>query len=348
MNNLSQVLSPSNTIKDALQVIQTNKEKIVLVVDENKKLVGTLTDGDIRRALLNDYSLSNQIETIINTSPIICTINDSKEKIIHIANSKQLHYIPIVDQNGILLGIENIDQLQKNNQKENLVVLMAGGLGSRLAPLTNETPKPLLKVGEKPILETIIENFAKYGFKKIILSVNYKADMIQDYFRDGSDFGIEIDYIFESKRLGTAGALSLLREKPNEPFFVMNSDLLTNVNFDHFLKTHTSSNAIASMCVREIETQIPYGVIELSQNKIVSIKEKPIQKSFVSAGIYVLHPDALRYIPHDEFYDMPTLFEKIIANNQEIAAYIHNGYWIDIGQVGDYKKANMIFGKDIL
>ena len=216
---------------------------------------------------------------------------------------------------------------------------MAGGLGTRLRPLTQDTPKPLLKVGNKPILETIIENFAKYGFVNITISVNYKADMIKEYFGDGSALGVNIDYIEESKRLGTAGALSLIKERPQEPFFVMNADLLTNVNFEHLLDFHLLERSVATMCVREYDYQVPYGVIETDGSLITSIKEKPLHKFFVNAGIYTLSPQVFEYIPKDEFYDMPTLFEDIIANNLKSVSFPIHEYWLDIGRMEEFEQA---------
>ena len=334
-------ITKNATIIDAMQIIQNGSLKIALVVDKQYKLIGTISDGDIRRALINNYHLEDTIENIINTSPSTCTINEPKEKIIQLALSKKLHLIPIVTNDNTLIGIEEIDKLLSPEPKENKVILMVGGLGTRLQPLTNDIPKPLLKVGEKPILETIIENFAKYGLTNITLCVNYKAEMIENHFGDGSTFGVNIEYIYEKKRLGTAGALSLLKDTLEEPFFVMNGDLLTDLNFQHMLNFHTTNQSDATMCLREMELQIQYGVVETKDNDILSLVEKPIHKYFVNAGIYILNPELLQYIPKDKFFDMPTLFEKAIKTNNKVTSYIHHGYWIDIGQLNDYKKANL-------
>ena len=217
---------------------------------------------------------------------------------------------------------------------------MVGGLGTRLRPLTETTPKPMLKVGNKPILQTIVEKFAEYGYTDIVMCVNYKSDIIQDYFKDGSDFGVNIEYILEEQRMGTAGALSLLKDKPNEPFFVMNGDLLTNVNFEHLHNYHIATNSVATMCVREYDFQVPYGVVNIKDSKIVSIEEKPTHKFFVSAGIYMLSAKVLDYIPNNEFYDMPTLFEKLIGLSENTVSFPIREYWLDIGRMEEYKKAN--------
>jgi NDP-sugar pyrophosphorylase family protein len=217
---------------------------------------------------------------------------------------------------------------------------MVGGLGTRLKPLTDSIPKPMLNVGNKPILETIVEKFAEFGFINIIMCANYKSHIIQDYFGDGSKFGVSIEYILEKKRMGTAGALSLLKEKPTEPFFVMNGDLLTNANFEHLHDYHVSNASAATMCVREYDFQVPYGVVNIANSKILSIEEKPLHKFFVSAGMYMLSPEALEYIPENEFFDMPALFEKLISKKKNILSFPLREYWLDIGRIEEFEKAN--------
>ncbi|WP_297443251.1 nucleotidyltransferase family protein [Sulfurimonas sp.] len=342
MQNYKNVLLNQHaSIKDALGVIDKGAIRIAIVLDDNEKVVGTLTDGDIRRGLLNGLTLESSIESLYFKEPTLANINDSKELIIQKAIRKQIYQIPIVDDEGKLVKIEDLAKLLKTNAKQNRVILMAGGLGTRLRPLTQDVPKPLLKVGNKPILETIIENFAKYGFVNITISVNYKAKMIKEYFGDGSALGVNIDYIEESKRLGTAGALSLIEERPQEPFFVMNADLLTNVNFEHLLDFHSFEKSVATMCVREYDYQVPYGVIQTDGSRILSIAEKPVHKFFVNAGIYVLSPQAFEYIPKGEFYDMPTLFEDIIKDELKTISFPIHEYWLDIGRMSDFEQAQV-------
>ncbi len=346
MKNIENIkLKNNSTIKEALEIIDKGSMQIALVVDENDMLLGTLTDGDIRRGLLKGFDLTSSIEQIVFKTPTIAKISDTKEDILKIALSKKLHQIPIVDDCGKIVGIKEIEELVKPKDKINKVVLMVGGLGTRLRPLTETTPKPMLKVGNKPILQTIVEKFAEYGYTNIVMCVNYKSDIIQDYFKDGSDFGVKIEYILEEQRMGTAGALSLLRDKPNEPFFVMNGDLLTNVNFEHLHNYHIATNSMATMCVREYDFQVPYGVVNIKDSKIVSIEEKPIHKFFVSAGIYMLSSEVLNYIPKNEFFDMPTLFEKLISLNKNTVSFPIREYWLDIGRMEEYKKANDEYGE---
>lgn len=333
-------LKLTSTIKEALITIDNGAIRIALVVDEHDKFVGTITDGDIRRGLLKEMTLQDSIESIIFKNPTVCNIEDTRDKILSVAIDKKIYQIPIVDLEGKLVGIEEVDELLKPRNKNNKVVIMAGGLGTRLRPLTENTPKPMLKVGDKPILETIILNFKKHGFKNIILSVSYKSEIIEEYFKDGKSFGVNIEYIHENKRMGTAGALSLMRDKLTESFFVMNGDLLTNINFENMMEYHLVNNSIATMGVREYDFQVPYGVVGVDGKNIKSIKEKPIQKFFVSGGVYILNTEALNFIPDNEFYDMPTLFEKIIENNMKSISFAIREYWLDIGRMEEYDKAN--------
>ena len=333
-------LSINSTLKQALEIIDKAAMQIALVVDKNDKLLGTITDGDIRRGLLQGLDLNSSIETIIFKTPTVAKISDTKEDILKIALSKKIHQIPVLSENGKILGIQEIEELIQPKNKTNKVILMVGGLGTRLRPLTETTPKPMLKVGNKPILQTIVEKFKEYGYTNIIMCVNYKSHIIQDYFGDGTSFGVKIEYILEKQRMGTAGALSLLNDKPSEPFFVMNGDLLTNVNFEHFHDYHISNNSIATMCVREYDFQVPYGVVNIKNSKILSIEEKPLHKFFVSAGIYILSPKVLDHIPKNEFYDMPTFFEKLISENKNVISFPLREYWLDIGRIEEYKKAN--------
>lgn len=333
-------ITAQSTVRDALKIIDGGAMQIAIVVDENDRLVGTLTDGNIRRGLLNNLTLDDCIDSIIFRTPTIATLSNTKEEILQKALGKKLRQIPIVDDQYRVVGIEEIEELVRPHVKQNAVVLMVGGLGSRLRPLTEDTPKPMLKVGNKPILQTIVEKFAEYGFVNIIMCVNYKSHIIQNFFGDGHTFGVNIEYIFEEQRMGTAGALSLLHSVPHEPFFVMNGDLLTNVNFEHLLDYHISQNAMATMCVREYDFQVPYGVVNVEGGRILSIQEKPIHNFFVSAGIYMLSPETLSMIPQNNFYDMPTLFEVLIKEDKRTISFPIREYWLDIGRVEEYERAN--------
>ncbi|MEE3807519.1 nucleotidyltransferase family protein [Lysinibacillus fusiformis] len=333
------LVNQNHTLLETMKIIDDSSLQFAVVVDEEQHLLGTVTDGDIRRGILRGEGLDVKITSIMNPNPITAKSGQRYHKYKQLMKSKMLKQLPIVDENNRIINILFADNIETTLNK-NTVVLMLGGLGTRLRPLTNDTPKPMLRVGNKPILETIIEGFKQYGYTNFIFSVNYKKEVIQDYFQNGEAFDVTIEYIEEDKKMGTAGALSLLKKRPTKPFFVMNGDLLTQINFDQLMQFHMEYESVATMCVREFEYQIPYGVIETNGTDLVTIKEKPIHRSFVNAGIYVLNPDVLDYIPQDEFYDMPSLFEKLIEKNSKTSVFPIREYWLDIGQIDDFNKAN--------
>lgn len=332
-------INQNASIKEALEVIDKGAIKVAVVLSDDGLLLGMLNDGDIRRALLKGMSLGDSIAGIINKHPVVANINDTKERILELANEKKLHQIPIIS-NGKLVGIQDIREFLAPKNKPNKVILMVGGLGTRLRPLTNDVPKPMLDVGNKPILHTIVENFAKYGYTDIIMCVNYKSEIIKEYFGNGDKFGVKIEYVLENQRMGTAGALSLLQKRPKDDFFVMNGDLLTNVNFEYLHEYHKDSNALASICIRKYEMQVPYGVVNVRANKVTSIEEKPTQSFFVSAGIYMFSPIVLDFIPKGVFYDMPTLFSELLKHDFPIHPFPIREYWLDIGRMDEYRRAN--------
>jgi dTDP-glucose pyrophosphorylase len=332
------LVSPDATLKETIRRIDEGSLQIALVVDESQRLLGTVTDGDVRRGLLRGVSLDDPALAIMNRRPTVAAPDQSRDVILALMKGGLLHHVPLVDAQGRVVGMEVLDELLAP-ARDNWVVLMAGGLGSRLRPLTEDTPKPLLKLGQKPILENILENFIEHGFRRFFLSVNYKADMFKTHFGDGSRFGVQISYLEEQVRMGTAGALTLLPEKPDRTIMVMNADLLTKVSFTHFLDFHRSHRAAATMGVREYELQVPYGVVRMASHRISDITEKPVQKFFVNAGIYALEPETLDLIPSNQFFDMPALFERVIASRKETVAFPIREYWLDIGQISDLERA---------
>ena len=334
------VVNENQSLLETMRIIDETSLQFAIVKDEQNHLLGTVTDGDIRRGILRGGGLDVPIKQVMNPSPITACIENTYSDCLNLLRKYKLKQLPIVDMDNRIIDIIFADEAPATTNNENTVILMAGGLGTRLRPLTENIPKPMLNVGNKPILETIIEGFKRYGFTNFILSVNYKKEVIQDYFQDGSAFGVSISYIEEDKRMGTAGPLSLLKEKPTSPIFVMNGDLLTQVNFEQLLHFHEDTDAVATMCVREYEYQIPYGVIETDGQQLVSIKEKPMQRSFVNAGIYVLSPEVFDYIPHDEFYDMPDLFKQLMDEQENVSAVPVREYWIDIGRIADFERAD--------
>jgi dTDP-glucose pyrophosphorylase len=338
-------LSPSATIREALRVIDQGAMKIALIVDPDDRLIGTLTDGDIRRGILRGLNLDDPIESVYFRNPTTVSTSDSKEKIIELAISKRIYQIPVIDAQGRVVRLAEIDHLIRKEKHPNTVVLMAGGLGTRLLPLTADTPKPMLPVGGKPILETVISQFIKHGYSKFIISLNYKGDSIKNHFGDGSQMGAEITYLQEEQRMGTAGSLGLLPKFPKDPFFVMNADILTRVDFESLMDFHIMNGASATMCIREFGMEVPYGVVRLNRDTIVSIEEKPVQQFYVNAGIYVLEPKVLELIPKGQPLDMTSLFEKTVEKGWSTLSFPIREYWMDIGKHEDFDRANQDFNR---
>ena len=334
------LIPPTTSILKVIEAIDAGAMQIALVVDPQRRLLGTVTDGDIRRGILKGIGLGEAVLRVMKEKPITAGPSENREELLAIMKQRQVRQIPLLDENGCVMGIELLENLVQCPGRQNWAFLVVGGLGSRLRPLTEECPKPLLKVGNKPLLEIIIQNIVEYGFRKFYMAVNYKDEMIRDYFGDGSKWGVEIRYIREETRLGTAGALSLLPEKPTDPLIVMNGDLLTKVNFHHLLDFHEELNADATMGVREYDLEIPFGIVQIENHQILNIDEKPMQSFFVNAGIYVLDPKVLDLIPKNSFYDMPDLFNKLLQKKYKTAAFPIREYWLDIGRMEDLVKAN--------
>ncbi|MGH8048875.1 MAG: nucleotidyltransferase family protein [Chthoniobacterales bacterium] len=331
---------PETAIREGLQVITNSSLQLALVIAPDRKLLGVVTDGDIRRGILRGVALEASLTEVMNAAPMTISPGESPDAVLRLMRSRSVHHLPIVDGDGRIVGLEVLDQLLNREVYENTVVLMAGGLGSRLGELTRETPKPLLPVGNRPILETIIQNFRQYGFYRFEISINYLAEKVREYFGDGSRFGVDIRYIEETQRLGTAGSLSLLAGQADRPIVVMNGDVLTQVNWHQLMDFHREQGADATMCVREVGFQVPYGVVRIEGNTLTGIEEKPTQTFFVNAGIYVIEPHVLGEIPAAEQYDMPQLFDAIVARGGRAVVFPVCEYWMDIGQAHDFHRAN--------
>lgn len=343
MNIKKLKLKESSSIKEALEVIGFERVRLGIVVSSDDKFLGIISDSNIRKALVSGFSINDSIKEIYTKNPITISPKTSRKKLLELSSKTDIYDFPVLDGNGRLLAIKSIASVL-NEKHKNKIILMAGGLGTRLAPLTNYTPKPMLKVGKKPILETIINRFSNQGFEDFILCVNYKRKIIEDYFKDGAKFNVNISYVREKKKLGTAGALSLLNQDFKESFIVMNADILTDLDFTDLLNTHKKSGALMTVCLREFSQQIPYGVIETEKGFVKDIKEKPEQKFLISAGIYVVENEVLSFLNKNEYLDMPSLIEKLVElNDRNVFSYIISDYWIDIGRLSEYKKANEEF-----
>ncbi len=341
MNAIKQIaISPSCKIIEVINVLENSHLQLALVVSEDEKLIGVVTDGDVRRGILKGIDLEQSVSEVMNTRPYTMLDSSTPSQILSVMKREQYRHMILVDENEKIVGVETLSDLLESELHDNAVIIMAGGFGSRLRPLTKKMPKPLLNVGGRPILETSIVNLVEQGFTKIFISINYKAEMISEYFGDGEKYGAEINYIHERKPLGTAGALSLIPNKLDKPFFVMNADILTNINFNRILEFHNEHQSSATMCVREYEHQIPYGVVDVDGHKFLSIIEKPQHNYFVNAGVYLLNPEVLTSVPKDTFLTMPDLFEDIHSTEQEVTVFPIREYWLDIGRIEDFTKAN--------
>ncbi len=330
----------NDTIIQAVEAINNGGIRLALVLDDQKALRGVVTDGDIRRAFLAYKEFSAPVSSIMNANPIVVPLGTSPTEMLVIMREHSIMHIPVVDDQRKLISVETFERLSDvKSKKSTPVFLMAGGFGTRLRPLTNSIPKVMLKVGSRPILETIMLGFIEHGFNEFYISVFYLADQIRDHFGDGSRWGVNIHYVQEDQPLGTGGALSLLPEHIDEPIIMMNGDLLTNINFSHLLSFHKNKGAVATMCTREYSMEVPYGVIESDEMKITSIVEKPKQQFFVNAGIYVLNSEIIKNIPKSSRKDMPDLFNELIAKDKNVLMFPINEYWLDIGRLGDFEQA---------
>jgi dTDP-glucose pyrophosphorylase/predicted transcriptional regulator len=340
MKDFQRILVQSDTsVLEAMKQLDNGAAQIVLVIDSDGRLLGTVTDGDTRRALLRGVALDVPVSTIMNKKPFTIGADASREQAIALMREHTIHQLPVVDAAGRVMELITLDEALRGAQQETLVVLMAGGLGSRLRPLTETTPKPLLQIGGRPLLEIAITNLARQGFSRFLISVNYKADMFREFLTDGKRLGVQLEYLEEHERLGTAGALRLMPEQPTSPILVMNGDILTNLDARQLLHFHGNHGATATMCVREYQWQIPYGVVQIKDGRLASINEKPTRREFVSAGINVLSPAALELIPRSGPFDMPALMEAIAAAGSPPAIYPLREYWLDIGHLEDLKQA---------
>jgi len=338
------LLNPDDSLDSAIKVLHEGGCRIALVTDEHDRLLGTITDGDIRRALINQSTMKSPVSLIMNCNPVTVDNKAENKEILSLMSNQGLLHMPIVDKDGILFGLETLEHLIKSPKYDNPVFLMAGGFGTRLRPLTEKKPKPLLNVGSRPILETILSQFIDAGFHNFYISTHYKAEMIRNHFGDGSNWNVRIEYLHEDNPLGTAGSLGLLPDNiPNLPLIMMNGDLLTKVNFQHLLDFHHEQGCSATMCIREYDFQVPYGVVDIKDQTVSSIVEKPIHNFFVNAGIYVLEPTLINRIDGKSYIDMPVFFESQIQKGEKISVFPIHEYWLDIGRIEEYEKANKEF-----
>lgn len=337
------LIGPDTSIRTLIERFTTRLVQIGLVIDPQRKLIGTVTDGDLRRGLLRGIATDAPVREIMNTAPRTIRFGEPRGDVLTFMRREKIKHIPVVDFAGRAVDLITIESLLAPERQPYPIVLMAGGEGRRLRPLTEHTPKPMLDVGGRPILETIIRRFSEAGFSEFHVSVNYRADVIRNHFGDGSALGVDLSYIEEDMPLGTAGPLARLAARKDTPLLVMNADILSKVDPVQMIAFHRENDSAATMAVRNYEVQVPYGVVDIDDNQIRGLREKPVSRHFINAGIYVLSPDALGLVPQDRAFDMPDLFDACRDANMRTHAYPIEEYWVDIGQIDDYRRANADF-----
>ncbi len=334
------LISRDKSIREAIATIDANAKGIALVVDNQTHLITTITDGDIRRAIISGTDLDASVRSLIGekTQPITALVDTSEANLLHLMTKNSIRQIPLLDTENKVVDIALLSDLVKDYELPLSAVVMAGGFGRRLRPLTNNIPKPMLPLGNQPILERTVEQLRRAGIHRLNITTHYLGEKITEHFGDGKDFGVDIKYVKEEQPLGTAGSLSLLKP-PQEPLLVMNGDIVTKLDFRALLDYHQENEADMTVGVKQEEFQIPYGEVEIDGVLITGITEKPIKRYFINAGIYLLNPDVCQLIPSNERYDMPSLIQELISRGRRVASFPIHEYWVDIGKHPDYQKA---------
>lgn len=345
MNSTEQIwrkaILPANaTIQQVISNLDQVAIKIVLVVNEAGEMEGTISDGDIRRGLLKGLGLNSSITNVIHRNALVVPPEMTRELVMQLMVANKIQQIPVVDEHRHVVGLHLWDEIATRPVRSNLMVIMAGGMGTRLRPHTINCPKPLLPLAGKPMLEHIIEHAKLDGFSHFVLAVHYLGHMIEEHFGNGERHGVQIDYLREQSPLGTAGALGLLNPRPDAAFVVTNGDVITDIHYGELLDFHLRHNAAATMAVRVHEWQHPFGVVQTEGVEIVGFEEKPVARTHINAGVYALDPDALNTLVADARCDMPTLFERLQEQSKRTVAYPMHEPWLDVGRPDDLRRAN--------
>ena len=338
----SSVINKNSSIKEALKVLNESSLRIVFILEPDMSLLGTLTDGDVRRSILSGLSLDENVTKAMRKSPKTAKLGTSKAVLIEMMKSFNIRSMPLLDSNGKVSDVTSLDNIIDNKSYNNPIFIMAGGFGKRLQPLTDKCPKPMLKIGERPILESIILSFIEAGFSNFYISTHFMPEIIEDYFGDGTNLGVSIEYIYEKDPLGTGGALGLLPKNiSKEPLIMINGDLLTSLDIEELLEYHNEHNGDATVCVRNFEYQIPFGVISGKDTLITDMVEKPKHTHLINAGIYVLDYKIIESVGSNLKIDMPTLLEQKICDGSDVHMFPIHEYWLDIGAESDFYKAQI-------
>lgn len=336
------------TIIEGIAVINRSDARIALVIDDKGRMVGSLVDGDVRRALLAGCTLQSPVAEAMHSNPYVMPASSSRQQIIDSMQAATIKQMPLLKPDGTLVGIASYDMLTgfARVPRSNPVVIMAGGKGKRLMPLTENLPKPMVKVGGKPMLEHIVQQFVRQGFSHFHIAINYLGHIIEEYFGNGEKWNCDISYIREREFLGTAGALSLIDAPFTEPFIVINVDIMTAVDFNHLLDYHLASDSMATVGARAHRVEVPFGVIQIKDGMMQAIVEKPVYEDLVSAGIYVLNPKALSYVPPQQAIDMPELLQILVKDAHKVAIFPLHEEWTDVGRYDDLEQAKRNFASN--
>lgn len=337
-------LSRHSTLRDAVREIEASRRSIAVVVDDGSKLIGTVTDGDIRRAILAGQELDDTVGRAMNRTPLTADNGTSDSYLVALLKERGLEAIPLVDAEGRLVRLVHIADLDPESARGGgegyaAVVIMAGGEGQRLRPLTEEKPKPMIEVGGRPMIERLVCSLVRAGVPRIYIAINYLGHIIEDYFGDGSEFGTDIAYLREEEKMGTAGALSLLPELPPAPLLVINGDVLTGSDYRNLLLYHDEHDAVLTVAATDYRVEIPYGVLRTEGTRVTGIVEKPSQRFLCIAGIYVLAPEVLAQLPEKRPCDMPDLIEAVLLQGGNLSVFPIHEYWTDISNVADLARA---------
>ena len=339
------VIPSHATVQDAIRSLDQSGMQIVLVVSDGDTLQGTVTDGDVRRGLLRGSDLASPIREIVFENPLVVPAEFGRDAALQIMKANRIHQLPIVDESRRVIGLHLLDELIDPGNRDNLMIVMAGGQGSRLRPHTESCPKPMLAVGSKPMLEHIIERAKADGFRRFVISIHYLGEVIRDYFGDGAKWKVDVQYIEEAQPLGTAGGIALLDPRPNQPFVVTNGDVLTDIHYAEILDFHARHNVMATMAVRVHEWKHPFGVVHTSGVDIVGFEEKPVARSHINAGIYVLQPEAMDALAPGEHCDMPMLFTRLKERGGRTIIYPMHEPWLDVGRAAELEQARAEIGR---
>ena len=333
------ILSLNSNIEQAIQVLNDVGLRIVLIIDSSGILLGSISDGDIRRGLLRGLDLSSPIESVIQYNPLVVAPEMDKASVIELMIREKIQQVPIVDKNLQIIGLHHWDEINTTNGRSNLMVIMAGGKGTRLHPQTENCPKPMLMLAGKPILEHIINRAKKEGFSNFVISIHHLGHIIEEYFGDGLKLGVNIEYLREEFPLGTAGALSLIQPVPGLSFVVTNGDVISDIRYGELLNFHEQHKPMATMAIRSHEWQNPFGVVQIEGIEITGYVEKPVSRSYINAGVYVIEPAALEFLSKSTPCDMPELFSQIQEKAGRVIAYPLHEQWLDIGRPEDFQEA---------